>query len=69
VTDKDIEYYKKINELSLEDWSKKCYSINDCSRCNMALHKDLFSTTKHTCIHGMSFDKYRIEIEKCEAYY
>lgn len=64
-----IEHYNEINQLSEEDFLKKCRWYNDCSICRLALHKDLLSTTKHTCIYGMSLNRYLVEIEECGAYY
>jgi hypothetical protein len=68
MTNKETEHFNKINALSTDEWKEKCVACNDCSKCNMALHKDLFSTTKHTCIYDMSLAYYQIEIDHCEAY-
>lgn len=63
-----MERYHEINALTYEEWQKKCVSCNDCSRCKMALYKDLYSSTKSTCVYDMPIKTFKIEVEMCDAY-
>ena len=63
-----MDRYNKINALSYEDWEKECVACNDCSACKMALYKDLYSSTKTSCIYDMPLERFQVEVDECEAY-
>ena len=54
----DYEKFEEINSLSYEQWIRECVLCNDCSICHMAIHQHLLSTDKHTCVYGISREKF-----------
>ena len=52
----EYQYYKfkRINDMSSDDWEKHCVFTNDCSICDMAIHQQLITTEKHICAYGLS---------------
>lgn len=54
-----LHKFNVINAKSEEDWERACVSCNDCSICRMAIHQHLITTTKHTCVYGMTEEQFR----------
>lgn len=69
MTDSDKSYYDKVNSLTDEEWEEKCHFYDDCSICKMALHKELFTVTKHMCIRDMKIERFKQELEANDIYY
>ena len=61
--------FEKINELTDEEWERRCVRCNDCSICDMAIHQQLFTTTRHICTFGMSEKKFRAYMTSADCYY
>lgn len=65
----DQEYYDKINSLTDEEWEEKCHYYDDCSICKMALHKELYTVTKHMCVRDMDIKRFKRELDADDIYY
>lgn len=65
--EKDWEKFRRINSLSEEEQDKKCLFYNDCSICPMAIHQTLLSTTKHTCVQGMSEKQFKTAMDNADV--
>lgn len=68
-SERELEKFRKINKMSEEEWERKCSSCNDCSVCFMAVHKELYSTTKHVCTYGISESKFKILMDSDSVWY
>lgn len=62
-----LNKFNKINALSDEKWEEECHFYNDCSICPMAIHHFLLSTTKHTCVYGISEEKFKAEMNASDV--
>lgn len=65
--DKDWEKFKRISSLSEEEQDKQCLRYNDCSICPLAIHQVLLSTTKHTCVQGMTEEQFKIAMDNADV--
>lgn len=65
--EKDWEKFREINSLSEEEQDRKCLFYNDCSICPMAIHQVLLTTTKHTCVQGMSEKKFKTAMDNADV--
>ena len=58
-TEAQLAKFRDINAMPEEDWMFSCIFCDDCSICDMAVHKRFILTRKHICTRGMSEDKFR----------
>ena len=65
--ERDLEKFRKINSFSEEEQDKQCLRYNDCSICPLAIHQVLLSTTKHTCVQGMTEKQFRIAMDNADV--
>jgi len=65
--EKDWEKFRRISSLSEEEQDEKCLFYNDCSICPMAIHQALLSTTKHTCVQGMTKEQFKIAMDNADV--
>lgn len=61
------EKFEEINNLQEEAWERRCCLVNDCSICDMAIHHFLFSTTKHTCVYGMTKAEFECHMDNADV--
>lgn len=65
----DWDKFKKINALSEEEWERQCIACNDCTICRMAIHQQLYSTTKHTCTYGITEKEFTSCVDNANVIY
>ena len=65
--ERDVEKFRKINSFSEEEQDKQCLRYNDCSICPYAIHQYLYTTTKHTCVQGMSKKEFEIAMDNADC--
>ena len=66
-TEQELYKFRKINALSEEEQEKRCLFYDDCSICPMAIHQHLLSTTKHTCVQGMSEREFVLAMDNADC--
>ena len=59
--------FEKINNKTEEEQDIDCLFYNDCSICPYAIHQYLYSTTKHTCVQGMTKKKFEIAMDNADC--
>jgi hypothetical protein len=59
--------FDRINSKTDEEQDKECLYFNDCSICPFAIHQYLYSTTKHTCVQGMSKRQFEIAMDNADC--
>ena len=65
----DFEKFERINNMTEEQWEKRCILTNDCSICDMAIHQQLYTTTKHTCVYGMKKEQFEAAMDCADRYF
>lgn len=66
-SDEEYEKFKQINSMTDEQWEHECVKINDCSICHMAIHQYLISTTKNTCVYGMTREQFETAMDNADC--
>ena len=66
-SEEEYRKFEQINALSEEQWERRCVYCNDCSICDMAIHQHLYSTTKHTCVYGMSKKEFEAHMDNADV--
>ena len=66
-TKEQYEKFEKINDLSDDAWERRCVRCNDCSACDMAIHQYLYTTTKHTCVYGMTKKEFEAHMDNADV--
>lgn len=66
-TTSQYEKFNEIQNMSEEKWEHICCLTNDCSICDMAIHHFLLSTTKHTCVKGMTKEQFEIALDNADC--
>jgi hypothetical protein len=67
--EQQLQKFHKINEWTDDEWERRCVACDDCSICNMAIHQQLYTTTRHTCTYGMSEKEFRVYMADADCYY
>lgn len=62
-----LHKFRVINSKSEEEHDRICVSYDDCSICPMAIHQHLITTTKHTCVYGMSEKDFRTRMSDADC--
>lgn len=68
-TPEQLHKFNVINALSEEEKEKRCVAVDDCTVCEMAIHQQLLSCTKHTCVQGMSEKEFRSAMDNADCYF
>ena len=66
-SDEEYEKFERINSMTDEQWEHECTSTNDCSICRMAIHQYLTFTTKHTCVYGMTRERFESAMDNADC--
>ena len=66
-TEQQYLKFKRINNKTEEKQDKECLFYNDCSICPYAIHQHLYSTTKHTCVQGMTKKQFEIAMDNADC--
>lgn len=68
-TEEQYRKFEWINAKSDKEQDEDCIRYDDCSICPYAIHQDLYSTTKHTCVQGMSKKEFETELNNADCYF
>ena len=68
-SEEEYRKFEQINAMSEEQWERRCVYCDDCSICDMAIHQQLYSTTKHTCVYGMSKKEFETHMDNADVYF
>ena len=68
-TEGQYQKFERINAKSDKEQDEDCLYFNDCSICPYAIHQDLYSTTKHTCVQGMSKEQFERAMNNADCYF
>lgn len=63
------EKFERINAKTEKEKDEDCLYYNDCSICPYAIHQDLYSTTKHTCVQGMTRHQFEVAMDNADCYF
>lgn len=64
--------YMKFEHISAKTEDEKdsdCRYYNDCSICPYAIHQELYSTIKHTCVQDMTRRQFEIAMDNADCYF
>lgn len=67
-TEYQYRKFEEINKLSDEEWEERCVMLyDDCSICPMAIHQYLITTDKHTCVYGITKEKFEALLDNADC--
>lgn len=67
--EQQLHKFHQINARNEEEHYQRCLYYDDCSICPMAIHQQLYTTTRHTCTYGMSEKEFRKCMTDADCYY
>lgn len=66
-TQYQYEKFDRIKAKTEEQQEEDCIYYNDCSICPYAIHQELYSTTKHTCVQGMTRRQFEVAMNNADC--
>lgn len=66
-TPEQWQKFKRINDMTEDEQDKKCIAFDDCRICDMAIHQQLLSCTKHICVQGMTERQFSVAMDNADC--
>ena len=66
-TEEQWAKFEDINNQSDEQQERICFQYQDCSICPCAIHQYLLSTTKNTCVQGMTREQFEVAMDNADC--
>lgn len=59
--------FERISAKTEDEKDRDCWYYNDCSICPYAIHQELYSTIKHTCVQDMTRRQFEIAMDNANC--
>ena len=66
-TEAQYAKFERINAKTEKEQDEDCIYFNDFSICPYAIHQELYSTTKHTCVQGMTRRQFEVAMNNADC--
>ena len=66
-TKAQYDKFDRINRKTETEQDEDCIRFDDCSICPYAIHQHLYTTTKHTCVQGMSKKQFESAMDNADC--
>lgn len=68
-TEYQYKKFERINAKTEKEKDEDCIYYNDCSICPYAIHQELYSTMKHTCVQDMTRLQFEVAMDNADCYF